>query len=115
MKGLLRRFSKSVAGMIVGQRFQNHVPLMLEHWSMGGDDHAIFHCGGAGWNRPRLAVDFNQTQAASANRLQTVVMTERRDLDADILTRFENRKPFLKLVGFTIYYRGNQNSISQPS
>jgi hypothetical protein len=115
IEGLLRRFLKSVAGMILGQHFQYHAPLMLEHWSMSGDDHAVFKYGGAGWNGPRFAVDFNQTQATSANRLQTVVVTERGNMDAYGLRRFEDREGLLKLVGFTIYYRSKQNLIFQKS
>src|SRR5689334_15179731 len=103
MKGLLRRLSKSVAGMILGQHFQYHAPLVLEHWSVSRDDHAVLEFGGTGGNRSRLAVDFNETQATSANRLQAVVMTERGDMGTYGLRRFEDREWLLKLVGFTVY------------
>ena len=115
MKGLLWRFSKCVARIILGQHFQYHVSLMLEHWSMRGDDHAVFEGGGAGWNRPRLTLDFNQAQATSANRLQTVVMTECGYVDTHGLRRFEDREWLLKPMGYTIYYRGNQNLIFRKS
>ena len=111
MKGLVWSFSKSVARIILGQHFQYHAPLMLKHWSMSGDDHTVFQCGGAGWNGPRLAVEFNQTHATNADRLQTVVVTERGNLDTYGSRRFEDREWLLKLMGFIIYDCGNQNSI----
>lgn len=61
MKGFIRRFPKSMRRMILGQHFQYHAPLMLEQWSMSGDEHAVFQRGGARRDRPRFAVNVNQT------------------------------------------------------
>ena len=84
---------------------------MLERWTVSVDYHSVFKWRGTGWNRPRLTVDFNQTQATGADRLQAIVMTKGGNIDTNGLRRFQDGEGLLKLMGFTIYCRGNQNLI----
>ena len=51
----------------------------------------------------RLSTDFNEAQAATADWFQSIVMTERRNIDAQTSAGVEDGAALLKCVGLVVY------------
>lgn len=86
----LGSISKVLAGIILSQHFQDHLPLMPQHRAMSGDDHAVLQFRRTSGQRLWHAVNFNETQTAAANRFEPVVMTQCGNIDSDGPTRVQD-------------------------
>jgi hypothetical protein len=49
-----------------------------------------------------LSLDFDQAHATTANRFQSFIVTERRNIDPQSAARFQNRNAWLKLMNFSV-------------
>ncbi len=75
---------------------------------MGRDHHAIGEGSVAGRNGSWLSFNLHETQATTANRLQSLVVTKGRNVDANSARRFQYGDAFFKLVSLAINDRFGQ-------
>jgi len=82
----------------------------------GADDHPLRYRCGTGWNQtPLHLLDFHQTHAAAAERMQFLVMTENWYPDTRSLGRVKNGGITFYRYLFVVYSKINHLDLCSPS
>lgn len=99
---------------MIGKQLQQRLSQLFNFRRICRDTHMVLGHGAAGGNGLVLAFDADQTQPASAIRLEPLVMAQRRNLNASQASAFEDRSACGGLDGFAVndYVRHALKSLS---